>query len=75
MIFLGIGSNLDSKFGNRFSNINKAINFILNEKIPKVVESIPGWEHYIKNIGNSDLIVLLWSNEIFDVNKPDTYRT
>ncbi len=53
---------------------NQKINFILNEKIPKVVESIPGWEHYIKNIGNSDLIVLLWSNEIFDVNKTDTYR-
>jgi len=30
MIFLGIGSNLPSSFGNRFNNINKAISF-LNE--------------------------------------------
>tara|TARA_B100000965_G_scaffold360676_1_gene341575 strand:+ start:34 stop:1140 length:1107 start_codon:yes stop_codon:yes gene_type:complete len=53
---------------------NQKINFYLNEKKPKVVESIPGWEHYIKNIGNNDLVVLLWSNEIFDVNKSDTHR-
>ena len=33
MIFLGIGSNLNSKFGNRFSNIKKTIDFISEEKI------------------------------------------
>tara|TARA_B100001996_G_C18510866_1_gene535293 strand:+ start:7 stop:522 length:516 start_codon:yes stop_codon:yes gene_type:complete len=33
MIFLGIGSNLDSKFGNRFLNIKKAIQFISKEEI------------------------------------------
>ena len=33
MIFLGIGSNLNSKFGNRFSNIKKTVDLILHEKI------------------------------------------
>ena len=33
MIFLGIGSNLRSKFGDRFSNIKKTIEFIESEKI------------------------------------------
>tara|TARA_B100000579_G_C22808600_1_gene843935 strand:+ start:485 stop:1009 length:525 start_codon:yes stop_codon:yes gene_type:complete len=33
MIFLGIGSNQESKFGNRFLNIRKTIDFIQNEKI------------------------------------------
>ena len=33
MIFLGIGSNLKSKFGNRFLNIKKAVDFISYEKI------------------------------------------
>ena len=33
MIFLGIGSNLDSSFGNRFENINKTIFFLNLEKI------------------------------------------
>ncbi len=52
----------------------KRFNFNLDDKNLKIVESIPGYQHYIKNVGNSDLIVLLWSNEIFDVKKPDTYR-
>ena len=33
MIFLGIGSNLESKFGNRFLNIKKTISLIQKEKI------------------------------------------
>ena len=33
MIFLGIGSNLESKFGNRFSNIKRALKLIEYEKI------------------------------------------
>ena len=53
---------------------NHKINLNLNGKNPTVVESIPGWQHYIKNVGLDELVVLLWSNEIFDVNKPDTFR-
>ena len=52
----------------------KKFTFKLDDKNLKIVESIPGYQHYIKNAGNSDLIVLLWSNEIFDVKKPDTYK-
>ena len=52
---------------------NKKISFIMNGNFPKVVESVPGHQHYIKNIGTSELLVLLWSNEIFDVNNSDTF--
>ncbi|XGC82268.1 NAD-dependent epimerase/dehydratase family protein [Bdellovibrio bacteriovorus] len=38
----------------------------------RVVETIPGWSHDITNIGNEELIVMLWANEIFDRTKPDT---
>jgi UDP-2-acetamido-2,6-beta-L-arabino-hexul-4-ose reductase len=38
----------------------------------KIVETVPGWTHDITNIGEDDLIVMLWANEIFDRNKPDT---
>ena len=38
-----------------------------------IVESIPGYQHYIENIGNEELLVLLWSNELFDVDNPDTF--
>ena len=33
MIFLGIGSNLDSKFGDRYNNIRRTLKLIQEEKI------------------------------------------
>ncbi len=40
----------------------------------QVVETVPGWAHDITNIGQEELIVMLWVNEIFDRNMPDTIR-
>ena len=53
---------------------NKKYKLIFSDKVPTIVESIPGWSHDITNIGNNKLIVMLWSNEIFDIKKPDTYE-
>ena len=39
---------------------------------PMVVETIPGWAHDITNIGDDELVVMLWANEIFDRANPDT---
>ncbi|WP_230411221.1 UDP-2-acetamido-2,6-beta-L-arabino-hexul-4-ose reductase [Collimonas humicola] len=39
---------------------------------PQVVETIPGWSHDITNIGADEMIVMLWANEIFDRQLPDT---
>lgn len=41
-------------------------------KAPQVVETIPGWSHDITNIGDEEMIVMLWANEIFDHEHPDT---
>ena len=41
-------------------------------KTPTIVETIPGWSHDITNNGGDELIVMLWANEIFDHDKPDT---
>ena len=40
---------------------------------PDIVETVPGWAHDITNIGDDEMIVMLWANEIFDRNNPDTY--
>lgn len=40
---------------------------------PTVVESVPGWIHDITNTGNDDLSVLIWSNEVFDSSRSDTF--
>lgn len=39
---------------------------------PVVVETIPGWSHDVTNVGDDTLVSLLWANEIFDREKPDT---
>jgi UDP-2-acetamido-2,6-beta-L-arabino-hexul-4-ose reductase len=39
---------------------------------PVVVETIPGWSHDICNVGDDVLVSLLWANELFDRDKPDT---
>lgn len=42
-------------------------------KKSEIVETVPGWTHDITNIGSDELIVMLWANEIFDRQRPDTY--
>ena len=39
----------------------------------QVVETVPGWTHDITNIGSDKLVVMLWANEIFDRERPDTF--
>lgn len=38
----------------------------------RIVETVPGWTHDITNVGDEELVVMLWANEIFDRSKPDT---
>lgn len=40
----------------------------------KIVETVPGWTHDITNIGENELIVMLWANEIFNKSLPDTIQ-
>ena len=40
----------------------------------KIIESIPGWTHEVTNIGEADLIIMVWANEIFDRDFPDTFK-
>ncbi|MCG8670493.1 MAG: NAD-dependent epimerase/dehydratase family protein [Pseudomonadales bacterium] len=40
---------------------------------PQVVETVPGWTHDVTNTGDEELICMLWANEIFDRERPDTY--
>tara|TARA_B100001113_G_C21080556_1_gene609713 strand:+ start:248 stop:1357 length:1110 start_codon:yes stop_codon:yes gene_type:complete len=69
--FLVIKGNASFKF----KSIDSGENFEVETSgdKPQIVESIPGWAHYIKNIGQEDMIVLLWANEIFNHDDPDTY--
>lgn len=41
--------------------------------LSQIVETVPGWTHDITNVGDDEMIVMLWANEIFDREYPDTY--
>ena len=46
---------------------------VSSDKI-QVVEMIPGYTHNIVNLSETDeLVTLMWCNEVFDSNHPDTY--
>lgn len=52
----------------------EVIKFKLNEKKLTEVLSVPGWWHEIKNISKKPAYFLLWSNEVFNAQKHDTYK-
>ena len=39
---------------------------------PQVVDTIPGWAHEVANIGEEEMIAILWANEMYNQNNPDT---
>jgi len=49
------------------------ISYKVSDKKMEVIEMIPGYTHNIKNIGNEEMILVLWANENFDPNNPDTF--
>ena len=50
------------------------LNFEVSGDKLEAVYIIPGYTHNIINLSDSeDLVTLMWVNECFDPDKPDTY--
>ncbi len=45
--------------------------FVSGEKL-EVVDIPPGYTHNIENLGNTDMVTVMWANERFDPERPDT---
>jgi len=45
---------------------------VSGEKI-EVIDIPVGYTHNIKNVGDTDLVTVMWCNELFNKEKPDTY--
>lgn len=46
---------------------------VTGDKI-QAVHMLPGWTHSITNLSETeDLVTVMWANELFDANHPDTY--
>lgn len=61
-----------ARFGFRHIITHETYEIVTNGNEPTVVDTVPGWSHDITNIGDDDLVVMLWANEIFDRDNPDT---
>jgi UDP-2-acetamido-2,6-beta-L-arabino-hexul-4-ose reductase len=61
-----------ARFGFRHILTDQRHEIITSSLQPQVVETVPGWSHDITNIGDDTMVVMLWANELFDRDKPDT---
>ena len=68
--FLVVSGLARMRFRNLVSGETREV--ILSSDKPQVMDTIPGWVHDITNIGDSEAIIMLWANEVFDPQRPDT---
>jgi len=61
-----------ARFGFRHIISDETYEIITSENKLEIVETVPGWAHDITNIDIKEVIVMLWANEIFDLDNPDT---
>lgn len=52
---------------------NNIIEYRVNGEKLQVVDIPTGYTHSIVNVGETDLVTIMWVNECFDPVKPDTY--
>lgn len=52
---------------------DEIMEYLVSGDRPEVVDIPPGYTHNIENLGDSNMITIMWANEIFDFDKPDTY--
>lgn len=61
-----------ARFGFRNVLTDEIFTVETSGETPMVVETVPGWSHDITNIGDDMMLVMLWANELFDPQRPDT---
>lgn len=57
----------------RNRNTNEIKEYKVSGDNPEVVEMLIGWTHNIKNVGEGEMKLIIWANEVFDPNDPDTF--
>ncbi|MCC5803211.1 capsular polysaccharide biosynthesis protein CapF [Rossellomorea vietnamensis] len=59
----------------RFRKIDSeaVIEYFVNGNKLEVIDIPTGYTHNIENLGDTDMVTIMWANELFDPEKPDTY--
>jgi UDP-2-acetamido-2,6-beta-L-arabino-hexul-4-ose reductase len=69
--FLVIDGEAEVKFRNLQST--EVLTYKVTGDELRVIDVPAGYVHSLKNVGKSDLLTLIWADEIFDPEHPDTY--
>lgn len=69
--FLVVSGTCSIKF--RKLGTRKIIEYVVSDNKLEVVDIPPGYTHSITNIGSSDSVTIMWANEPYDPNNPDTF--
>lgn len=59
----------------RFRRVDsdEVIEYHVADNKMEVVDIPVGYTHHIENVGETDLVIVIWANETFDPENPDTY--
>ena len=52
---------------------DKVISYHVSDKKMEVVDIPCGYTHNITNVGKDDSVTIMWANELYDPDNPDTY--
>lgn len=61
-----------ARFNFRNIHTNETYELVSSEAKPQIIETAPGWTHEVTNIGENQMIAMLWASEIYDKNNSDT---
>lgn len=69
--FLVVSGNGAIRF--RKIDTTDVIEYFVSGDTLEVVDIPVGYTHNIENLGESDMVTIMWVNEVFDKEKPDTF--
>ena len=57
----------------RKPDLSEVIEYFVSGDKLEVIDIPVGYTHNIENLGDTDMVTIMWANELFNPNKPDTY--
>src|SRR6056297_28317 len=69
--FLGVSGKGVIRF--RKIDSNEVLEYFVSGEKMEVVDIPTGYTHNIENLGDRDMVTIMWANEPFNPEKPDTY--
>jgi len=54
-------------------NSTEILEYYVNADKLEVIDIPPGYTHSITNLGETDMVTIIWASEIFDKENPDTF--